>query len=109
MSEKITWYPTNAGNETRPVVWRLEGKQIVAFIGSVALAVIAFRLLGADRGLGLIPNVALAASIPVVTIVVVLRFFVGRPPSHFADYLKWGVHRVSGKRALVEPPNNSIP
>lgn len=109
MSEKITWHPTNAGNETRPVVWRLEGKQIVVFIGSVAVAVIAFWLLGADRGLGLLPNVVMAASIPFVTIAVVLRFFVGRPPSHFADYLKWAVQCVTGKRALVERPNNPIP
>ena len=106
MKEKITWHSTNAGNETRPVVWRLEGKQVVTFLASVAIGLMVSRILGADQGLGLIPNLGLSGLIPGTTTLVILRFFVGKPPSYFSDWIGWRLQGCGrGSRPLIAPPN----
>lgn len=105
MNDIIVWHSVNAGNDTRPVLWRLEGMQIVAFVASVAAAIVLFQLLGGNRGLGLLPSLGVAALVPVGTVFILIRFFVGRPPSYFWDFLAWEVPRCLGARGpLISQP-----
>lgn len=104
MKDKVIWHSTNAGSETRPVVWRLEGKQVVTFLASVAIGLMVFRILGADQGLGLVLNLGIASLIPGTTTVVILQFFVGKPPSYFSDWIAWFLQGSGrGSRPLISP------
>lgn len=107
MKEVTVWNTVNAGNETRPVLWRLEGNQIIAFVASVSVAVAVFQLLGGDGGMGLMPNLGAAVLIPSGTVFVIVRFFVGKPPSYFWDFLAWECsRRLLARRPLISKPES---
>lgn len=105
MDDVTVWNPVNTGIETPPVLGRLEGNQIVVSVASMAVAVMVFQLLGGDGNMGLLPNLTIAASVPCSTVFVIIRFFVGRPPSYFWDFVAWECsHRLFAGRPLISKP-----
>jgi hypothetical protein len=53
--------------------------------------------------MGVLLNAAIACLIPGSTVVVILRFFVGKPPSYFPDWLS---QQLGRNAPLISAPRN---
>ena len=89
MNEDLNWYPTNAGEDSRPVVWKLEGGQVLWMAASAALGLLLFRFFVDVLEWSVAVGLTLSAIVPVLTVIFLLRFVTGKPPSYATDYLEW--------------------
>jgi len=104
--DSTIWHSTNSGGDSKPVVWKFEGNQVLVIAASSAVAIAMFRLM-ADM-LGLTLSLSLALAVPLTTSWIVVRFVTGRPPSYLRDYLRWKwLQLIATNRPLIALPERS--
>ena len=100
MSQELHWYPTNAGADSKPVVWKLEGGQALWLASSCAFGFVLFRFLFGNLDWPVIASLVVSGIPPLATTAFLLRFVTGKPKSYAADFLEWQSLKL--KRWLAE-------
>ena len=98
------WHPTNGGSDSRPVIWKLEGNEVLVVTGSVAAAIGLFRYLTGSYQLPVLEGMAIALVIPGLTLFVILKFVSSRPPSFGKDMLAWHALRWRSRVGICPTP-----
>lgn len=104
MEEDTQWHSTNAGQDTRPVVWKLEGNEILAVAGSVVLSICLFRLLVSSWELSISLALSIALCPTAFCIVFILKFVSGKPRTYAIDYVSWKLAKLRQHIGLNPSP-----
>lgn len=93
MNSEIRFHPTNAGADTKPIIGKLEGGEVLVMAASIAGSILFFRFLAGHCECGLPASLIAAALVPLTTLAFLMRFVSGQPPSHVADCAAWAVYK----------------
>lgn len=83
------WHQTHVSDSNaKPMLGRLSGTSLVVFLGSVAFAVVGFVLLSELLKFGLLASLIFLGSLPLITMVLLLRYVVGKPENYVSRVIE---------------------
>ncbi len=89
MNEYQKYHPCSASQDSKAVVWKLQGKEVLWFTASCAVAILLFRVIYDALHFGFISSLTSAVMCPLLILTYLLRYVVGKPASYAKDWLEW--------------------
>jgi len=89
MDEYQKYHPCDAGQDSKTVLWKLQGREVLFFAASCATAILVFRVMFDSLHFGFLFSMVSAELCPLVTLTYLLRYVVGKPASYAKDWLEW--------------------
>ena len=88
-------HQANAGRESKPMAWRLEGGEAIWIAGSLGGSILLFRLFYGAWNWGVMTSVAFAA-LPFFVVGVIVLILVNGKPKHYAlEFAEWLLIRLA--------------
>ena len=113
------WHDSNSGADSGPVVWLLEGNQVLWCSAGAGVGILLFRLLHGTFNHSLLVAGGLALIPFVATTTFILTLRTGKPPSYAAEFLALlsqklarclEIHLGIGRtRSVIDSPLTSAP